>query len=111
MKPIHSEKDYEAAVARIDALAAAPDAEQNEELELLSILVMAYEAEHVPDVPLDPVDYLRASMDNRGLTPDEFARLAVLEKALVDGIRDAEAGRTTSATELFERLEAKYRPL
>lgn len=75
MKPIHSEKDYEAAVARIDELAAAPGADENEELELLSILVMAYEAEHVPDAPLDPIDYLRASMDNRGLTQADLARL------------------------------------
>jgi len=75
MKPIHSEKDYEAAVARIDELAAAPDAEENEELELLSILVMAYEAEHVPDAPLDPIDYLRASMDNRGLEQADLSRL------------------------------------
>ena len=52
-----------------------PDAETNEELELLTILVMAYEAEHVPDEPMDPVAYLKASMENRGFRQADLARL------------------------------------
>ncbi|MEQ8695993.1 MAG: helix-turn-helix domain-containing protein [Roseitalea porphyridii] len=75
MKPIKTEADYRKAVKRIDSLAVMPDAETSEELELLTILVMAYEAEHVPDVPLEPLDYLKASMDNRGLSQSELARL------------------------------------
>ncbi len=75
MKPIRTEADYRKAVKRIDRLAVLPDAEMNEELELLSILVMAYEDEHVPDVPMQPLDYLKASMDNRGLTQTDLARL------------------------------------
>jgi len=42
MKPIRSEEDYRTAVARIDKLVVRPDAESSEELELLTILVMAY---------------------------------------------------------------------
>ena len=75
MRPIKTEKQYREVVARIDELAAAPGAEDNEELELLTILVMAYEAEHVPDVPIDPIDYLKASMANRGLTQSDLSRL------------------------------------
>jgi HTH-type transcriptional regulator/antitoxin HigA len=75
MKPIRTEKQYREAVARMDELAVTPDAENNEELELLTILVMAYEADHVPDVRLDPIEYLRASMDNRGLGQSDLAKL------------------------------------
>jgi HTH-type transcriptional regulator / antitoxin HigA len=75
MKPIRTEADYRKAVRRMDRLVVAPDAETNEELELLTILVTAYEAEHVPDVPIEPVEYLKASMDNRGLTQSDLARL------------------------------------
>ncbi|MBZ0230120.1 MAG: transcriptional regulator [Bauldia sp.] len=75
MRPIRTEGDYRRAVARIDRLAVQPDAETNEELELLTILVMAYEAEHVPDLPMEPVAYLTASMENRGLTQADLARL------------------------------------
>lgn len=75
MKAIRTEDDYRRAVERIDTLAIRPDAETNEELDLLTILVMAYEAEHVPDAPMKPVEYLRASMDNRGLTQADLSRL------------------------------------
>ena len=75
MRPIRTERDYRRAVARIDELVTRPDAERNEELEVLTILVMAYEAEHVPDAPLDPIDYLKASMANRGLTQTDLSRL------------------------------------
>jgi len=75
MKPIRTDDDYRNAVARIDKLAFRPDAETNEELDLLTILVMAYEAEHVPDEPMDPIEYLKASMANRGLTQADLAKL------------------------------------
>ena len=75
MHPIRTEDEYRAAVARIDDLVVQPDAETNEELELLTILVMAYEATQVPDLPLDPIGYLKASMDNRGLTQADLSRL------------------------------------
>jgi HTH-type transcriptional regulator / antitoxin HigA len=75
VKTIKTERDYRRAVARIDELVLGPDAETNEELDLLTILVMAYEADHVPEVPLDPIDYLKASMENRGLSQSDLARL------------------------------------
>lgn len=75
MKAIHTEDDYRKAVARIDKLADRPDAETNEELDLLTILVLAYEAEQVPDEPMDPIEYLKASMANRGLTQSDLAAL------------------------------------
>jgi antitoxin ParD1/3/4 len=37
--------------------------------------------------------------------------LAALDAAIARGIVDAEAGRVTPATEVFERLEAKYRAM
>ncbi len=75
MKPIRTEEHYRRAVDRIDKLVLRPDAETNEELEVLTILVMAYEAEQVPDEPMEPADYLKASMDNRGLTQADLSRL------------------------------------
>jgi len=75
MRPVRNARDYRRAVARIDDLVTRPDAEENEELEVLTILVMAYEAEQVPDASLEPIDYLRASMENRGLTQGDLARL------------------------------------
>jgi HTH-type transcriptional regulator/antitoxin HigA len=75
IKPIKTERDYRAAVGRLDKLAVRPDAETNEELEVLTLLVMAYEAERMPDEPMDPIEYLTASMENRGLGQTDLSRL------------------------------------
>ncbi|WCP73899.1 type II toxin-antitoxin system ParD family antitoxin [Sphingomonas hankookensis] len=42
------------------------------------------------------------------LIQDREARLAALDASIARGIADADAGRTTPATEVFDRLEAKY---
>lgn len=43
------------------------------------------------------------------LIQEREARLAVLDQALARGLADAEAGRVQPATDVFARLEAKYR--
>ncbi len=42
------------------------------------------------------------------LVEEREARLAALDAALARGLADADAGRTTPASEVFDRLEAKY---
>lgn len=43
------------------------------------------------------------------LIQDRETRLAALDASIARGLADADAGRTTSADEAFDRLEAKYR--
>jgi HTH-type transcriptional regulator/antitoxin HigA len=69
IKPIHSEADYLAALAQIDALWDAADgSDEAEQLEVLSMLVETYEKAHYPIDAPDPVDFLKYVMDSRGLT-------------------------------------------
>ncbi len=42
---------------------------------------------------------------------DRATRLAALDESNPPGLADADAGRTTSAESVFDRLEAKYRAL
>ncbi len=42
---------------------------------------------------------------------DRETRLAALDASIARGIADADAGRTTPADDVFDRLEAKYRAL
>ncbi|GAA5629345.1 hypothetical protein Brsp05_04646 [Brucella sp. NBRC 12953] len=42
------------------------------------------------------------------LVQDREAKLAALDAALTHGMADIEAGRTKPASEVFDRLEAKY---
>lgn len=67
MKLIKTEADYEAALERIDTIfEAAPGTPEGDELEVLLLLVKAYEDEHYP-VPLpDPIEAIKLSMQERG---------------------------------------------
>ncbi|OWV73747.1 addiction module antitoxin [Rhizobium sp. R339] len=42
------------------------------------------------------------------LVQDRETRLAALDASIMRGIADAEAGRTKPASDVFDRLEAKY---
>lgn len=68
LKPIRSEKDYEGALARIQELWEAPHGSpESDEMEILAILVEAYEKDAHPIPPPHPIDALRFAMEQRGL--------------------------------------------
>ena len=68
IKPIKTEADHRAALARIDELwEAEPNSPEGDELEVLVTLVDAYEEAHFPiDVP-DPIEAIRFRMEQQGL--------------------------------------------
>lgn len=69
VKPIHSEADYQAALAQIEASWDADDgSEEADQLEVLSMLVEAYENAHFPIAAPDPVEFLQYTMETRGLS-------------------------------------------
>lgn len=45
------------------------------------------------------------------LIQERETRLAALDASLARGLADADAGRTSLATTVFDRLEAKYRAM
>lgn len=69
IKPIHTEADCRAALAEIEALWDAPEGSGGaDQLEVLSMLVEAYEKSAFPIQAPDPVDFLGYIMETRGLT-------------------------------------------
>src|ERR1035437_9457005 len=72
--PIHTDADHEAALARIEALwDALPGTPEHDEIEVLAILVSAYEDGRWPILPPDPVDAIRFHMEQNGLKQKELA--------------------------------------
>jgi HTH-type transcriptional regulator/antitoxin HigA len=68
MKPIHSEAEYQAALAQIEASWDAGDgSEAAEQLEALSMLVEAYEKQCYPIEAPDPIEFLNYVLENRGM--------------------------------------------
>ena len=69
IRPVKTESDYRAALARIEALFQAPqDTSEGDELDVLVTLVKAYEAKHHPIDPPHPIEAILFRMEQGGLT-------------------------------------------
>jgi len=74
IQPIHTEADHQAALARIEALwNACPGTPEHDEIEVLAILVSAYEDDHWPILPPDPVEAIKFHMTQNGLKQKDLA--------------------------------------
>ena len=74
IKPIRSERDYEAALGRISELMDAEfDSPEGEELDVLVDLVELYESKHVPMGYPSPIAAIEFRMEQAGLRPADLA--------------------------------------
>lgn len=74
IQPIRTSADHDAALARIEALwDANPGTPEHDEIEVLSILVAAYEDEHWPLLPPNPVDAIKFHMEQNGFRQKDLA--------------------------------------
>ncbi len=76
IKPIKSEEDYTATLSQIEKLMdARPNTPQMDELEVLTTLVEAYEAQHyVIDAP-DPIEAIKFRMEQEGLKQKDLVNI------------------------------------
>jgi HTH-type transcriptional regulator/antitoxin HigA len=76
VQPIHTEADHQAALARIEALWNAwPGTAEHDEIEVLAVLVSAYEDRHWPMLPPDPIEALRFHMEQNELSQRDLATI------------------------------------
>ena len=74
--PIKNVADYEATLERIDKLMEAErDSPEGDELEVLVLMVDAYENTHFPIADPDPIEFLKYVMECRGYGQKDLARL------------------------------------
>ena len=74
-KPIRTAADYEAAQRRAAALLLSDPAlgsPQGDELDVLGTLIAAYDRDHFPIGPADPIAAIEFAMDQRGLEPKDL---------------------------------------
>jgi HTH-type transcriptional regulator / antitoxin HigA len=76
IRPIRSERDYEKTLAEVESLwgkkCGTPEGDR---LDVLATLIDAYEAEHHPMDPPDPVEAIRFRMEQQGLTRKDLEPL------------------------------------
>jgi HTH-type transcriptional regulator/antitoxin HigA len=74
IQPIRTSANHDAALARIKALwDARPGTPEHDELEVLSVLVSAYEDEHWRILPPNPVDAIKFHMEQNGFRQKDLA--------------------------------------
>jgi HTH-type transcriptional regulator/antitoxin HigA len=76
LKPLRSERDYERALLDVERLWGAISGTPNgDRLDILATLIDAYEAEHGPVDPPDPIEAIKFRMEQQGLTRKDLERV------------------------------------
>ena len=76
LRPIRSEADYEDALAEIERLWGATNGtSEDDRLDVLATLIDAYETQHHPIDPPDPVEAIKFRMEQQGLTRKDLEPL------------------------------------
>lgn len=80
LKPIKTEKDYEQALQRLEAIFdAKPNTPEGDELEILGILIDEYEQTHFPiDMP-DPIEAIKFRMEQMDYNQNDLAKVIGLK--------------------------------
>lgn len=74
--PIHTEKDYKNALARIEEIFdARPGTQEGDELEILGILADEYEKKNFPIEAPKPVEAIKFRMEQLGMEQKDLAKL------------------------------------
>jgi HTH-type transcriptional regulator/antitoxin HigA len=75
LKPIRTKRDYEAALKEIERIwGAKAGTLKGDRLDVLATLIDAYEAEHYPIDPPDPIEAIKFRMEQQGLTRGTWKR-------------------------------------
>jgi HTH-type transcriptional regulator / antitoxin HigA len=108
VRPIRTKRDYESALKEVERLwgakAGTPDGDR---LDVLATLIDAYETEHYPMDPPDPIEAIKFRMEQQGLTrrdleeiigtrtriAEVLSRKRGLSIAMIRRLHDASASR------------------
>ncbi len=76
IQPIHTDQDYEKALARIEEIFdAKPGSKEGDELEVLGILVDEYEKKNFSIDAPKPVEAIKFRMEQMGMEQKDLAKL------------------------------------
>ena len=80
VKPIKTKKDYKQALERLETIFdAKKSSAAGDELEVLSILIEKYEAEHFPIELPDPIEAIKFRMEQLGYNQTDLAKVVGLK--------------------------------
>ena len=80
LKLIKTKKDYQNALLRLETIFdAKPGSAEGDELEVLGMLIDAYEKNHFPIALPDPIEAIKFRMEQLGYTQSDLAKVVGLK--------------------------------
>jgi HTH-type transcriptional regulator/antitoxin HigA len=105
IKPIRNERDYEAALGEVERLwGAKAGTSQGDRLDVLATLIDAYEAEHYPMDPPDPIEAIKFRMEQQGLTRKNLEEIIGTRTRIAEVLNRKRGLSITMIRRLHERL-------
>jgi HTH-type transcriptional regulator/antitoxin HigA len=105
IKPIRNERDYEAALEEVERLwGAKAGTSQGDRLDVLATLIDAYEAEHYPMDPPDPIEAIKFRMEQQGLTRKNLEEIIGTRTRIAEVLNRKRGLSITMIRRLHERL-------
>jgi HTH-type transcriptional regulator / antitoxin HigA len=105
VKPIRTKRDYDTALREIERLwgakAGTPDGDR---LDVLATLVDAYEAEHYPMDPPDPIEAIKFRMEQQGLTRRDLEEIIGTRTRIAEVLNRKRGLSIAMIRRLHERL-------
>jgi HTH-type transcriptional regulator / antitoxin HigA len=105
VKPIRTKRDYEAALKEVERLwgakAGTPDGDR---LDVLATLIDAYEAQHYPIDPPDPVEAIKFRMEQQGLTRRDLEQIIGTRTRIAEVLNRKRGLSIAMIRRLHERL-------
>jgi|HubBroStandDraft_1064217.scaffolds.fasta_scaffold01505_14 HTH-type transcriptional regulator/antitoxin HigA len=106
IRPIRSDEDHAAALERIDArMQAEPGTPDADELEILAVLVSAYEARRWSIDPPEPIEAIKFHMEQNGFRRSDLA--AIIGSA--SRASEISTGRRKLTVKMIQQIHAKWK--
>ncbi len=105
VRPIRTKRDYEAALKEVERLwGAKAGSSDGDRLDVLATLVDAYEAEHYPMDPPDPVEAIKFRMEQQGLTRRDLEEIIGTRTRIAEVLNRKRGLSIAMIRRLHERL-------
>lgn len=105
VKPIRSKRDYEAALKEVERLwGAKVGTREGNRLDVLATLIDAYETEHYPMDPPDPIEAIKFRMEQKGLTRRDLEQIIGTRTRIAEVLNRKRGLSIAMIRRLHERL-------
>jgi HTH-type transcriptional regulator/antitoxin HigA len=105
VKPIRSKRDHEAALEEVERLwGAKVGTREGDRLDVLATLIDAYETEHYPMDPPDPIEAIKFRMEQKGLTRRDLEQIIGTRTRIAEVLNRKRGLSIAMIRRLHERL-------